>query len=95
MVKSFFGSRGVVADHVTGRRGTPAQQRLYALLNNTVVRDAVITAAAHRYGYRPTRSSSASTSANSQHPQPEATKIQFATGAQLRTSASDPSAWWA
>ena len=29
-VKSFFGSRGVVADHVTGRGGTPAQQRLYA-----------------------------------------------------------------
>jgi len=52
-VKSFFGSRGVVADHVTGRGGTPAQQRLYALLNNTVVRDAVLTAAAHRYGYRP------------------------------------------
>jgi len=31
-VKSFFGSRGVVADHVTGRGGTPAQQRLYAFL---------------------------------------------------------------
>ncbi len=49
-VKSFLGSRGVVADHVTGRGGTPAQQRLYALLNNPVVRDAVLTAAAHRYG---------------------------------------------
>jgi len=51
-VRSFLGSRGVVADHVTGRGGTPAQQRLYALLNNTVVRDTVLTAAAHRYGYR-------------------------------------------
>jgi hypothetical protein len=51
-VKSFLGSRGVVAEHVTGRGGTPAQQRRYALLNNTVVRDAVLTEAGGRYGYR-------------------------------------------
>jgi len=51
-VKSFLGSRGVVAGHVTARGGTPAQQRLYALLNNTEVRDTVLSSAAHRYGYR-------------------------------------------
>lgn len=51
-VKSFSGSRGVVAEHVMGRGSTPAQQRLYALLNNIGVHDAVLTAAAHRYGYR-------------------------------------------
>lgn len=51
-VKSFLGSRGVVAEHVTEQGGPSAAQRLYALLNNTVVRDAVLTAAADRYGYR-------------------------------------------
>ncbi|MGH3534658.1 MAG: hypothetical protein ACRDQG_08085 [Pseudonocardiaceae bacterium] len=51
-VKSFLGSRGVVAEHVTGQGGPPTAQRLYALLNDPVVREAVLNAAAHRYGYR-------------------------------------------
>lgn len=49
-VKSFFGSRGVVADHVTGET-TSQSKRLYALLNDSVVRDAVVEGACERYGY--------------------------------------------
>jgi hypothetical protein len=48
-VKSFFGSRGVVADHVTGvdvKHG-----RLYALLNDENVRTTVLKLAAARFGY--------------------------------------------
>ncbi len=49
-VKSFFGSRGVVAEHVEGSAGgTPA--RLYALLNDPEVRAQVIDGACKRYGY--------------------------------------------
>jgi hypothetical protein len=49
-VKSAFGSRGVVAEHVTGEdeRGS----RLYRLLNDEVVRARVVAEAAKRYGYR-------------------------------------------
>ena len=49
-VKSFFGSRGVVADHVTGAGG---YTRWYALLNEPDVRDTVVNAAAERFGFRP------------------------------------------
>lgn len=49
-VKSFFGSRGVVADHVMGLGGQ-ALNRRYALLNNPVVRDGVIARACERFGY--------------------------------------------
>lgn len=49
-VKSFFGSRGVVAQHVDGSAGG-SQARLYALLNDTVVRDQVVSGACARYGY--------------------------------------------
>src|ERR1700677_4201555 len=47
-VKSFFGSRGVAAEDVAGggRFGTH-----YKLLNDQVIREGVITAAADRYGY--------------------------------------------
>ena len=47
-VKSFFGSRGVAAEDVAGggRFGTR-----YKLLNDQVIREGVITAAADRYGY--------------------------------------------
>jgi hypothetical protein len=51
-VKSFLGSRGVAAEHVTAQGGRPQTQRLYALLNDRTVRDAVVAAAAERYGYR-------------------------------------------
>lgn len=47
-VKSFFGSRGVVADHVTGAGGTTSW---YALLNEPDVRDTVVRSAAERFGY--------------------------------------------
>lgn len=49
-VKSFLGSRGVAAEHVTGRSGGPGD-RLYALLNDPEVRDAVLQGACERYGY--------------------------------------------
>lgn len=48
-VKSFFGSRGVVADHVLGNDAT--YSRWYALLNQQDVREAVVTGAAQRFGY--------------------------------------------
>ena len=50
-VKSFFGSRGVVAEDVTGAGGNERSGRLYALLNDADLRDAVTRAAARRYGY--------------------------------------------
>lgn len=50
-VKSFFGSRGVVADHVTGDVTNPALSKRYALLNNPAVRDTVVQGAAARFGY--------------------------------------------
>lgn len=50
-VKSFFGSRGVVAEHVMGTGGDPKFRSLYMLLNDPVIRSAVVTAAADRYGY--------------------------------------------
>jgi len=50
-VKSFLGSRGVAAEHVTGSSGGPGA-RLYALLNDPEVRDAVVRGACERYGYR-------------------------------------------
>lgn len=49
-VKSFFGSRGVVARHVDGTTGG-APSRLYAMLNDSDVRDQVIAGARERYGY--------------------------------------------
>jgi|AntDryMetagUQ889_1029465.scaffolds.fasta_scaffold21963_1 hypothetical protein len=52
-VKSFFGSRGVVAEHVTGEGGNERWRKLYALLNNPAIRDQVIAGAAKRYGYGP------------------------------------------
>lgn len=48
-VKSFFGSRGVVTDHVDGT--SPTNSSWYALLNNLDVRDAVTRGAAERFGY--------------------------------------------
>lgn len=50
-VKSFFGSGGVVADHVRGTTADRSKARMYALLNDPVIRDAVVTGAAKRYGY--------------------------------------------
>lgn len=50
-VKSFFGSTGVVADHVSGDAAKAAVNKRYALLNNTLVRDRVIQGAATRFGY--------------------------------------------
>lgn len=48
-VKSFFGSRGVVADHVVGK--DPTYSKWYALLNQLDVRDGVVNGAAERFGY--------------------------------------------
>lgn len=49
-VKSFFGSRGVVAGHVDGSAGGTSA-RLYAMLNDPVVREQVLAGACSRYGY--------------------------------------------
>lgn len=51
-VKSFFGSRGVVADHVMGTTPDARARKLYRLLNDEDVRAGVVAGAAARYGYR-------------------------------------------
>jgi hypothetical protein len=48
-VKSFFGSRGVAAEDVAG---VGRYSTHYKLLNDPVIREGVIRAAADRYGYR-------------------------------------------
>lgn len=48
-VKSFFGSRGVVSDHVMGESGYTSW---YALLNQPDIRDGVVEGACERFGYR-------------------------------------------
>jgi hypothetical protein len=50
-VKSYFGSRGVVADHVTATAARAEHNRRYALLNDPIVREAVLKGAATRFGY--------------------------------------------
>ncbi len=50
-VKSYFGSRGVIADHVKGTSSSQAYNRRYALLNDRTIRDSVVSDAARRYGY--------------------------------------------
>jgi len=50
-VKSYLGSRGVVAEHVTGETEDERARRRYSLLNRPEVRGPVIRAAAERYGY--------------------------------------------
>ena len=50
MFKSFFGSRGVVADHVMGVGGYTSW---YALLNEPDIRDGVLSEACARFGYAP------------------------------------------
>jgi len=52
-VKSFLGSRGVAVEHVTAQGGPPRFHRLYAMLNDSVVRDVVLDGACTRYGYEP------------------------------------------
>jgi len=52
-VKSFFGSRGVVAEHVMGTTTNLRARKLYALLNDKRIRRSVIATAARGYGYQP------------------------------------------
>jgi hypothetical protein len=54
-VKSFFGSRGVASEDVTGQTSNRVARGLYRLLNEPDVRDAVIEAAAERFGYQPSQ----------------------------------------
>ena len=49
-VKSFFGSRGVVADHVIGATKNEQWKKRYALLNHKELRTQVVDEAAARYG---------------------------------------------
>jgi hypothetical protein len=51
-VKSFFGSRGVVADHVMGETADERSRKLYCLLNDMEIRETVVGEAAARFGYR-------------------------------------------
>ncbi|GAA4383289.1 hypothetical protein [Agromyces bauzanensis] len=50
-VKSFFGSRGVVASHVRGDSENRTWNAAYALLNDEQIRSTVVTAAAERFGF--------------------------------------------
>jgi hypothetical protein len=52
-VKSAFGSRGVVAEHVTDDTSDERASRRYRLLNDEVVRTRVVAEAAKRYRYSP------------------------------------------
>lgn len=49
-VKSFFGSRGVVAEEVMGMKGHTSR---YYALNEPEVRDGIVHGACERFGYRP------------------------------------------
>lgn len=51
-VKSYLGSHGVVAEHVTGESRDERARKRYSLLNRPEVRAPVIKTAAERYGYR-------------------------------------------
>jgi hypothetical protein len=50
-VKSFFGSRGVVAEDVLGTTSSERGRKLYLLLNDPNIRANVVKAACQRYGY--------------------------------------------
>lgn len=50
-VKSFFGSRGVVAAHVSGESVNRTWNAAYALLNDEQIRSTVVAAAAERFGF--------------------------------------------
>ncbi len=52
-VKSFFGSRGVVAEAVMGKTVDERHNGMYRLLNDPVIRKGVLKAASKRYGYAP------------------------------------------
>lgn len=51
-VKSYLGSRGVVAEHVIGTTTNESARKRYSLLNRPEVRGKVVKAAAKLYGYR-------------------------------------------
>jgi len=50
-VKSFLGSRGVVADHVIGTSNNIAANKRYVILNDREIRKSIVRQAAKRYGY--------------------------------------------
>ena len=50
-VKSYFGSRGVVADHLMGTSPNLDLNKRYALINDADLRAAVVEAASKRFGY--------------------------------------------
>src|SRR4051812_34098369 len=50
-VKSYFGSRGVPADHLMGEAARPDLNKRYALINDVELRAAIVGAAANRFGY--------------------------------------------
>jgi hypothetical protein len=50
-VKSYFGSRGVAADHLMGQAANADLNKRYALINDEELRATVVAAAAKRFGY--------------------------------------------
>ncbi len=50
-VKSYLGSRGVVADHVIGSSDNTRANKLYVILNDNEIRRSIVRQAAKRYGY--------------------------------------------
>lgn len=50
-VKSYFGSRGVAADHLMGESPRAELNKRYALINDVELRTAVVEAASKRFGY--------------------------------------------
>jgi hypothetical protein len=50
-VKSYFGSRGVPADHLMGESSSAHLNKRYSLINDVELRTAIVGAAANRFGY--------------------------------------------
>jgi hypothetical protein len=88
-VKSFFGSRGVAAEHVTGQTTNKVARWHYRLLNELDLRDAVIEGAAQRFGYEPSQVHLRLYVGNLPGRSRDFTRSAFATGVPTRSPAAD------
>src|SRR3954463_12059688 len=79
-VKSFLGSRGVVAEHVTGATTNERWKKLYALLNNDEIAVRSSRAREIATAIRSTKLNCGSTSVASQRQPSEHTRPRFASG---------------
>lgn len=90
-VKSFFGSRGVVSEHVTGDTKVDRFRKLYLLLNSPAVATRYSVKPPRVTATTPRRWSSACRSVGSLLPSKATTRSAFAIGPPGSTSAAVPS----